>query len=65
MITTEQKQTLQDVLRLDTVFGLLSYHERINVRGVMLGWDWAVLSDNAHNLADWLQDKKGFEIPLL
>lgn len=67
MITTEQKQTLQDVLRLDTVYGLLQYHERINVRGVMLGWDWAALSDNVRAFAEWLRYNAivGFEVPAL
>lgn len=58
MTTIELKQTLQDVLRLDSVYGLLDYAERINVRGYMLDWYWAALSPGVINLVAFLSENE-------
>lgn len=56
MITIEQKQNLQIVLRLDTIYGLLTFWERMAVRGYMQGYRWAVLHDKARLLLHFVED---------
>ncbi len=48
------KYTLKDILRLDSIYGLLPFHERIIVRGKLLEWHWAVLPNSVMNLVTYL-----------
>lgn len=56
MITNEEKQDLQIVLRLDTIYGLLTFGERMRVRGYMQEWDWAELPEKAEKLLCFIRD---------
>lgn len=56
MIKSEEKQDLQIVLRLDTIYGLFSFWERMRVRGYMQGYRWAVLPDKARLLLHFVED---------
>lgn len=55
MNNKELKFVLLDILRLDSIFQLLPYHERITVRGKLLGWQWAVLPERVQKLVAYLE----------
>ncbi len=38
-----EKEILQNILRLDSIYKMLLPAERYNVRGKLLGWHWANL----------------------
>lgn len=55
-MTNEEKQDLQIVLRLDTIYGLLSFWERMRVRAYMQEWDWGELPEKAEKLLYFVRD---------
>ncbi len=59
-----EKILLQQILRLDSIYNLLSSAERTNVRGKLLDWHWATLSESIQNLMQFLQANE-VEIPVL
>lgn len=59
------REILQDILRLDSIYGILLPLERTHVRGRMLGWHWAELSEPVCNLIEFLEVVDSIEIPNL
>ncbi len=59
-----EKILLQQILRLDSIYKLLTSTERYNVRGKLLDWYWAKLTEPVQNLMRFLQDNE-VEIPML
>lgn len=46
---------LQTILRLDSIYSLLTLTERLHVRGVLLGWYWAAFPERLQPLAEWIE----------
>ncbi len=59
-----EKEILQNILRLDSIYKMLLPAERYNVRGKLLDWYWAKLTEPVQNLMQFLQDNE-VEIPVL
>lgn len=45
---------LQTILRLDSIYNLLTFTERLHIRGMMLGWHWASFPERLQPLINWL-----------
>ncbi len=56
---------LKDILRLDSIYGLLKWQERIYLQGYILGREWAELPKRIEPLIEYLEKQSSYCLPVL